>query len=133
MLRNFLRIFVILIIAGALAGGVYVFSNIVLTQSTGTLSFESQLEQAVGVSTASLNTDGAQAVASARDFDHRPPENLPIWIRFSGILGHMVVIAGITVAVTYIQKLIKRLSVKPKALMNHQKMQKQSQPNNLPA
>lgn len=108
--------------AGVLVGGIYAFSNTALTQSTGPSSFESQPEPAVGAPATELNTDGAQAVASAGDFEHRPPEDLSIWIRFSGILGHMVVIAGIILAVAYIQKLIKWVSVKPKAQMSHQRM-----------
>ena len=123
MLRNLSRIFVILIIAGILAGGTYAFSKTTLAQSTAPTSFEGRPEPVADAPDTPLNSDSDQATADRTgDFEHRPPEDMSIWARFSGILTHTVIIAFIIVVVTYVQKLIKWISAKPKTRLSHQKI-----------
>ena len=112
MAGKLLRLMIILIAAGLLAGGSVVFSPVTTAKAATSPVVKMQSEPAAA---ADNGASTQVAVAEAGNLAHRPPGDMPIWFRFSGIVGHIIVIALIIVGVTWVQKLMAWLSAKPKA------------------
>ena len=114
MFKLLFRTLMVLLVAGTLAGGVYAMSNTSLVQSAILTSFEHRPDQFESVSGDQPDSNAGEAFEPVERIERMPPEDLPVWFRFAGLLGHSLVLALIIAVVAFGQKLLAWTSIKLK-------------------